>query len=120
METLKSHKTLRAPPLAAPSTRSANTLHLESQKHSCRNAHCAAAAVESHAGEEGKGEGVSLPHHSIHRSQGSPSTKPRRGLLACVLPGRGQWDEQCTQPQAWDPPAMGHLSSGNSYLIAGR
>ena len=72
METLKSQKNTEhmTPPLGAPSTRPANTLHLKSQRYICRIAHHAAATAESHAGEKGKDEAVSLPHHSIPKSQG--------------------------------------------------
>ena len=110
------------PLLAAPSTGPANTLHLESQRYICRNAHHAVPAVESHAGEEGKDEGVSLPHHSIHRSQGLTWHQAKEGAIGLCpsMRGRGgQQDDHCTQPQTWDPPAIGQLSIGNSYLMNG-
>ena len=83
METLKSHKNTEhmTPPLAAPSAGPANTLHLESQRYICRTAHHEAATAESHAGEKGKGEAVSLPHHSIPRSQGLIWHQAKEGAI---------------------------------------
>lgn len=64
------HAEHMTPPLAVPRTGLANPLHLKSQRHICRNTHHWAAIVQSYAGEEGEDKGMSLLHHSSHRSQG--------------------------------------------------
>lgn len=105
-------------PLAAPSTGPANTLHLESQRRLCSNAHHPAVTVEFQAGEEGRGKGVHLPHHSIHRPHGLAWHQAEEALSVCVLPGGDSRIMNVPNIKTWDSPAMGHLSSENSYLKA--
>lgn len=93
------HAEHMTPLLAAPSTGPANTLHLESQRYIYRNAHHAVATVESHAGEEGKDEGVSLPHHSIHRSQGLTWHQTKEGAISlCPSLGVGEGSRMTSVP----------------------
>ena len=78
------------PPLAAPNTGPANTVHLEIQRHVFRNTYHPATVIDTHAREEGRGKYVGPPFTPSIGPKGLPSTEPRRALTACVHPGEGQ------------------------------